>query len=137
MNRIHVTKEGDKILISQMDDNHLKNTINFICREIEKCKSISVTSSEVSKFQKKIIGIDDEDLEDRMMDRAKNYSEALVYYLAEIALRGIDMSQLVQQVFERNGPQPRFNIDDDNLRYSVDLDDELIDGDITNEELHF
>jgi hypothetical protein len=124
MNKIHVTREGQKMFISQMDDSHLLNTVKMICRNIEECKSLSAYSPGISGFQKKLMGLDDEKLQNEMFDKIKEYSEMLVYYVAETSLRGLNVSSVLQSAFERSEKLPKFEIPSNSPSQLIDYEDD-------------
>jgi len=99
--QIHVTKEGNKLLISEMENSHLGNTILYILRQIDTAKKMLEGKTERSEFEKAIYGnyktMDKEDLQEIIRGR----SEILQPYLGEAMLRGLDYTKELQETFER------------------------------------
>lgn len=104
MNKRHITKEGIVMFISQMDDIHLNNYILLVLRGIEKAK-LQLRAGEVpqDKFSQALYPDDEGYSEEALSEMINELTNKLYPYLAEIALRGIDMSEKLQEVFERNG----------------------------------
>ena len=48
----HRTKNGEQLYISQMDDNHLKNTVKLMLKNINDAKKLANQEVPMSKFQK-------------------------------------------------------------------------------------
>ena len=102
MNKIHKTREGETMFVSEMDDNHLENYIVLSLKAIEKIKNgLRVEQSE-DAFQSALCAGSSIYDKEKLTDLLGDLTENLYPYLAEIALRGIDMSELLQNVFERN-----------------------------------
>lgn len=108
MNHKHKTKEGVILFVSEMDNNHLVNYIKLVLRGIEKLK-VQLRKSEQpkDKFYSALYDTDDELTENELMDLIKCATENLYPYLSELSLRGIDMSERLQEVFEREGENKR------------------------------
>ena len=104
MNKIHKTKEGKKMYISEMEDTHLTNYIRLALKGVEKIKEQLRGTTETDPFKIALYNkretYDNEQLSDLLEDICDN----LYPYLAELALRGIDMSEELRKVFERQGP---------------------------------
>lgn len=125
MFEIHTTREGKQMFISQMEDEHIKNTINLYIKKLEMLKGLTV-KVDLPKFKKALYNIaDDEDIQAEAMDKLKDVAKALYPYLAEAMLRGIDFKTELQKVFEREGKEdnnisvgmnPMMFIDDSRLR---------------------
>ena len=99
----HVTKEGEKMLISEMDNSHLQNTIQYILKQINIAKNMLDGKIERNEFEKAIYGnyktIDKDELQEIIRTRA----ELLQPYLGEAMLRGLDFTSELQTTFEREG----------------------------------
>jgi hypothetical protein len=104
MNKKHKTKDGEVMFISQMDDNHLKNYINLALKGLETLKN-QIRKSEEPKdaFNRALYSDDEGYSEEDLSDLINEVCDNLYPYLAELALRGIDMSERLKEVFERNG----------------------------------
>ena len=72
---------------------------------VEKTKNqIRKTEEITDPFAKALYFDEDECSEEDLIDLINRVCDNLYPYLAELALRGIDMSVKLQEVFERNGP---------------------------------
>ena len=100
--QFHVTKDGRKMLIAEMDDNHLENTIKYVLRQIAMAKALLDGNIKQSKFDNAIYGkykqFDEEDLSDLL----RNRTQIIQFYLGEAMLRGMSFTNELQEVFERN-----------------------------------
>lgn len=104
MNKRHITAEGVTMFISQMDDTHLQNYILLVLRGIEKAKvQLRAEVLPKDKFSQALYSDDEGYSEDELSEMISELTQKLYPYLAEIALRGIDMSVKLQEVFERKG----------------------------------
>lgn len=103
MNRVHVTKDGDRMFISEMDDNHLQNMIKLALKGIEEIKAGLRNEVVEDKFKTALYGEGEGFDEDELTDMLERLTTNIYPYLAEIALRGINMSAELQKVFEREG----------------------------------
>ena len=125
MNKRHITADGITMFISQMDDTHLKNYILLVLRGIEKAK-VQLRAEEIpkDKFSQALFSDDEGYSEEELSEMISGLTEKLYPYLAETALRGLDMSEKLQEVFERNGsiekglqePNSEFQLLLDNMR---------------------
>ena len=105
MNKTHTTKDGSKMLICQMDDSHLKNTINYMIREINKQKANLSASVEITPLKSALYGIKKEDVSGRAHRAIPKMVELMFPYLAEAMLRGMDFSKDLQEMLERSGQE--------------------------------
>lgn len=98
---MHMTAAGDQMYIAEMDNDHLKNTINSIFRNLDIAKKAlnQDSSSSVSSVLYK----------SRTMtkDKAKFLIESMVdqqlpHYLMEASLRGMEFSKELKEFFDRD-----------------------------------
>jgi len=106
----HKTKDGKLLLVSQMDDNHLKNTIGLVCRAIEKAIEGLEVDTEVSKKQAALYGINRDHIRTHCSNALPVLTQKLYPYAAEAALRGIDISERLQKAFGRTEAEGQFNV---------------------------
>ncbi len=93
MNMIHTDKEGNRMLIAEMNDKHLVNTINFQIRRLKSLRNASTIGDKVSKFDQVLYGIDDLD-EGRAAHHFKDQLVCLSPYIIEAYVRGLDESAI-------------------------------------------
>lgn len=85
-----------------MDDEHLKNTINVFLGKIQGARESLDSALKPSEAALYRGHVDEDDLRESYADMV----EFIYPYLAELALRGIDMSAAIQQALGRKGPKP-------------------------------
>ncbi len=126
MLRVHTTKEKEKMFVSQMEDAHLRATINLYLNRIRTLKDALSMKVTVSPFKSALYGIDMNDLSEQAKEKISDSANLLYPYLAEAMLRGMDFKVELQEIFERTGAEAKFFIDDGfrSLGYDNDDDDE-------------
>jgi hypothetical protein len=116
----HTTKDGQSMLICQMEDRHLSNTIKSFCREIEKCRKVitqpSVENELIAIFNS---GYSQANLKEQAVNQLKKYHQRLQPYLGEALLRGLDLSKELKIAYGRIGQ----------IKNSFGITLELIEGD--------
>ena len=114
----HVTKDGKQMFISQMDDDHLKNTINLMFANIRNAKSLLSAKVSLSNFQGALYGMSKEKISKKTAKLIKNQTRKLAHYLAEAMLRGMNYTKELQELFERTGSDKQFDIllDDEDFK---------------------
>lgn len=113
MLRIHKTKEGDRLFISQMDDTHLVNTISLIMKRICKCKNALSSKISISSFKAALYKVDTNSLVESAKERIAEETNILYPYISEAMLRGMSFTKELQELFERTGQEVRFGIEAD------------------------
>lgn len=121
----HRTKDGNVMLIAEMTDSHLKNTIKLFIRKMMEVRHACATQPELGPMERAMYGISEADPTEggRLL---RVITQKLYPYLAELFLRGIDEDSeirlaLVEAVGGRShavvGAVIRLvsNIDDDDL----------------------
>ena len=111
MYKVHRTKEGKNMFISQMDDSHLTNTIKFILRKIKICKDALGLEIKATKLQSALYRIDEKELASQAKEEITEICETMYPYLAEAMLRGISFTTELQDLLERKVAEKKFNID--------------------------
>ena len=114
----HTTKDGKHMFISQMDDEHLKNTINLMFANIRNAKSLLSAKVSLSNFQGALYGMSKEKISKKTAKLIKGHTRKLAHYLAEAMLRGMNYTKELQELFERTGADTKFDIllDDDDFK---------------------
>lgn len=103
MNKLHHPKNGSPIMISEMSDEHLKNTIQMYLNQLTELKQL-LTQEPISRFKKAVYRTAYAPLNLQEVEHSINYKiEFLHPYLSEAMLRGIYFTIELQQVFERTG----------------------------------
>ena len=115
MNKLHKTKAGDSMMISQMEDDHLSNHIKLLLRKIDSAKNALDANMKISKFQSAMYGVNNESLEKKASKVIKDMAEKLYPYLAEAMLRGISFTKELQKTFERSTAEIRIQVELDLL----------------------
>lgn len=100
----HITKDGQSMLICQMDDKHLSNTIKAYCREIEKCRKVvtqpSVENQMIAIFSS---NYSQANIKEQAANHLKIYHQKLQAYLGEALLRGLSLSNELKIAYGRTG----------------------------------
>lgn len=99
---IHKCTNGSQMNISEMNDNHLKNTIAFILKRIQASKELLRNNAKPDAFSEAlrtspIKHFNKGELKQIVQSDTKN----VCVYVAEAQLRGISVTEALQEVFER------------------------------------
>lgn len=99
----HTTREGVKTLIAQMDDAHLKNTIDLAIASIEKCVGVMNNDVKISSNLDFIgSGVTTANLKREAEARLKLQMQKLPYYIFEATIRGISYTEKLQKIYGRS-----------------------------------
>ena len=101
----HTTKDGTTTPIAAMSDSHLTNTINYVCRKIDECKTGLGSAVAFTPLQMALYDIDEKVLSESSAEGIRNMLEALVPYVFEATLRGLAVTAVLQSTFERTGKE--------------------------------
>ena len=101
----HRTKDGKEMLICQMDDKHLGNTINLFLNKLGEAKRLLTLEISENKFKSALRGRSSKDLTKAAERAIREITEKLYPYLAESMLRGIYYTERMQAIFERKGAE--------------------------------
>ena len=101
----HKTKDGDEMFISQMEDSHLTNTINYYLRKVREAKDSLTKSVAIDPFKGALYGIEPEAVRNMAMTAVVNLTAKLYPYLSEAMLRGIDFKEQLQEIYGRTGQE--------------------------------
>ena len=118
MYEIHKTAEGHEILIAEMEDSHLLNTINLFCRRIGEAVRV-INLEEDVKPDKVIAHLQPRYSAANLLAKARkeltDLDEKIAPYIVEAALRGLSVSALLQKAYQRDAQIgqsfPGFNTD--------------------------
>lgn len=133
----HTTGDGRTLLIAQMTDKHLGNTVNLLFRRVAELRDLAEVAPSMSPFSRALYGVTEINPEEagRVVAQAVR---KLYPYIAELVLRGNntyieDTSDNLRQIMERTGPlslqavaelpEPVDHDDDDWGRHPIDHED--------------
>lgn len=120
----HTDREGNKKLISQMSDTHLKNIIEMYLTQMETAKASLIASITSLKFKSALYGISDDQIEKKSGKLLRHHNKKLVPYLAEAMIRGISFTERLQKIHDRQGAEMLFAVEDGSRLLDFDDDDE-------------
>lgn len=106
----HTTKTGQEILIAQMEDSHILNTIRALMARLEAARHYAEAPQTASVLYEalnvKPEGWDKKDA----LACIRWVHERIPAYILEATLRGLEVTQLVQQGYGRSAmiPKPQF-----------------------------
>ena len=102
MYKYHTTINGESMLICEMSNNHLINTINLYLRKLEAVLKIANQSENISEYQKVLYNRQVVD-QGMAADATKEVADKLEPYVMEAVLRNIDgeFREFMQIVFDR------------------------------------
>lgn len=112
MLKVHTTREGASTFISQMEDDHLKNTITMYLSKISQLKGALEAKVNVSPFKAALYEVDVQVVSETAKKHISAHANKLYPYLAEAMLRGFDFSKELRVVFERDGQEALFLVAD-------------------------
>lgn len=101
MGNTHITAEGQKIFISQMDTNHLLNTIKLILKHIKDANEMVSGISIKWNMDLYIAGIDEETVKRNAKHIMMQAHEKLWKYIIEAVIRGENLTTEFREVFGR------------------------------------
>jgi hypothetical protein len=106
----HTTKEGETLLIAQMEDSHLLATINLFCKNFEAARLVLKGNSQPFAGESVLNALNPEFSKDRVLDAARSairaYSSKLPDYICEAAIRGLDIAAPLQSAYGRKAKSP-------------------------------
>lgn len=103
MKKYHTTREGNKMLIAQMEDNHLLSTIELHCREIRNKLEMIDRYHTLKESEKIMYGYDQDNKEVKELVKQEVHvrTDMLSAYVFEASLRKIDVSNILQDTYGR------------------------------------
>lgn len=112
MYKIHTTREGDSMLVCQMTDSHLTNTVKLFCKQMIEARKLLEGGSLSSDPLLEILApqFNAKAIRERAESAIKAIHEALPPYVVETALRGIDVGYLLQEAYGRRGQLPNLQV---------------------------
>lgn len=110
MYAIHKTSDGRTMFISEMEDSHLLNTINYILREIDSIKKAYLLKQDPNLVFYKLLSTRSRCLSEEALGERLSYRiEALYPYVLEASLRGLNISSNLQETFKRTSKEEGFS----------------------------
>ena len=97
----HITKDWTRMLISQMENNHLENTIKLLIKNIKNAYEVLNNWSPFKWVEAISMNIDSDNIKYRAKEYIKNNMEKLPYYIFEAQIRWMDFSELLQDLVWR------------------------------------
>ena len=99
----HFTSNGNRMLIAEMSDAHLRNMVKLKIAKLGKLQNQMSENSAMSEFQARLYGVETVDVEVAAR-KSREIITSLYPYLAECYLRGLnDLAEPLRKVIGRNG----------------------------------
>lgn len=103
MLKVHRTRAGNKLLIAEMSDQHLVNTVKLNLAKIAKLQRGLVETPSINPYHARLYGMPKVDI-DEAARKSRNVIEHMYPYLAELYLRGLtDLVEPLRKVVGRDG----------------------------------
>lgn len=111
MKKFHTTANGDKMLIAQMDDDHLKNTIGVYCTRIKSQIQMIDRLATLKESEKILYGFQQSDVNmtNKAAEEINSAASGMSAYIVEACIRDINVSKIVQDAYGRTSSIPRFD----------------------------
>ena len=98
----HYTREGNKMLVAEMGDDHLQNLVKLKIAKLGQLQSQMMENPNMSEFQARLYGVETVDVKAAARE-SRNIIKSLYPYLAELYLRGLtDLVEPLRKVIGRN-----------------------------------
>ena len=120
----HKTEDGE-ILVAQMEDDHLVNTIRLHCRKIAQYRGVAEGNIASDVFLRVLGNLDSSSFRREAENQIRMRHSLLVEYVAEAALRGLDVSRHLQMAYGRSEAMPIHQ----SLSFLLQGDDDEDEGD--------
>lgn len=95
--------------ISNMDDEHLINTIKFFLRKVNLAKSYMRNKNAADPFKSSLNYTKEYNIEE-LKEMVVGWTNLLSAYIMEAMLRGMDFKNDLQSTYERKGYEPQENL---------------------------
>jgi hypothetical protein len=99
MYNYHKTKESDIMLICEMEDSHLANTIRYFGRKLESMRRLA-DNGKISEYEKRLYNRQSISQTD-LADITKEVANRLAPYALEASLRGLPITEDIRRIFMR------------------------------------
>lgn len=108
MFEVHETQEGTRMLIAQMDDDHLLKTIKRYARKIAQCvtllNGVQVQGSGIIQALRPEFS--QESMKAKASDQIRFLDSKIRPYVMEAALRGLEVTEILQAAYQRKEALP-------------------------------
>jgi len=108
MFKYHTTANGETMLICEMEDDHLMNTIKMVSKRFLEYKKHQTETSGQSEYERHLYNRSSVSPKD-LADKTKEIADLLAPYILEGVLRGYQLYPLVQETFGRKEAVPKVN----------------------------
>lgn len=103
MLRKHCTRDGRKMLIAEMSDEHLQNTVKLKMANIAKLQRGLVEAPQINPYHARLYGMPKLDI-DEAAEHSRQIIDSLYPYLSELYLRGLnDLAKPLRKLIGRSG----------------------------------
>lgn len=103
MYNTHRTKEGDVMLVAEMEDSHLLNTIRLMLRNLAEARRIAESGNVRSDYFATVLsGRDPKAAQRQAKEMMMGIHATVQPYIAEAALRGIEITALLRVTYGRD-----------------------------------
>jgi len=103
MYKTHTTTQGKSMLVCEMGDQHLVNTIKFFCRKLQIVVEKARASQPLDRYEKALYGLKQISPEDAA-DLTRRMAEVMAPYVLEATLRGLSdqITKDIQLAYSRD-----------------------------------
>ena len=96
----HKTSDGSTLFIFEMEDSHLVNTIKIFCNQVSTFRDVLDNPKEMKKSEKILYG-DSLMSESEATNKLASLTDKLAAYVFEAAIRGLNISEMLQVAYGR------------------------------------
>lgn len=108
--KFHTTIEGRKILISELSDDHLKNTIEMFFRHLKAASNIiNAKAEDTRRIDLVGSGLTVKNFKKQAEQKISEVLEQLPFYIYESSIRGIHYTEKLQEVHDRKAKSEYFS----------------------------
>lgn len=106
----HTTRDGDTMMICQMTPSHLINTIRMYCNHMVQAREVLANAGSMDVMTKILANQDCEEIRRQAEQEIRRIDATLSSYVFEAALRGINVSTMLQAAYGRTNSVPRYTL---------------------------
>lgn len=99
--KFHTSANGSRSLISQLSDDHLKNTISLIFTRLRTAKTIVKNATTTENIDLIGSGISISDMKEEAERKIEQILETLPFYIYEATIRGFKYTEELQEIHDR------------------------------------
>ena len=107
--QVHTTQDGTKMLIAEMETDHLFRTLDSYCRKLKVCREVLENPNGFSgdvMIQALQPGYSPEACRERAQDLIVDLHEKVQPYILEAVIRGMNINEIVQDAYGRKAGIP-------------------------------